>query len=134
MIMAAPSTGVMSASIRITKNKVIERKGIKTRLFRKPGADSVRRVISRLVNDIVVLTPDKITLIIAISWAPIPVKRVLLEKGVIKVQPAIVRVELLALGNDFFFTRLVFNCVVTNHNESDMLARLVNNMFFTEKS
>lgn len=112
----------------------MDRKGIKTRRFLNPGADSVRRVISKLVNEIVVLTPDKITLIIAISCAPKPVKRVLLEKGVMKVQPAIVRVELLALGNDFFFTRLVFNWVVINHNESDTLVKLVNKKFFIEKS
>jgi len=65
--MAAPKTGVINANIRITKNKVIVRNGIKTRLLRKPGADKVRLVISKLVNDIVVLTPDKITVIIAIS-------------------------------------------------------------------
>lgn len=120
--------------MRITKNKVIDKNGINTRRFRKPGAESVRRVISRLVKEIVVLTPDKITLIIAMSCAPKPVNRVLLENGVIKVHPAIVRVELLALGKDFFFTRLVFNCVVMNHNESDTFVKLPNNIPFTEKS
>ena len=102
--MAAPKTGVMSASILITKNNVIDRKGIRTRLFLKPGADNVRLVISKLVNDIVVLKPDKITLIIAMSCAPKPVNLVLDEKGVIKVQPDIVNVELLVLGVAFFLT------------------------------
>lgn len=107
--MAAPNTGVIKASIRITRNKVIVRNGIRTRLFLKPGADKVRLVINRFVNDIVVLTPDKITVIMAMSWAPNPVKRVLEENGVIKVQPDIVREELLDLGNDFFLTLLFFN-------------------------
>ena len=58
---------MIKANIRITRNKVIVRKGIKTRRFLSPGADKVRLVISRLVNDIVVLTPDRMTVIIAIS-------------------------------------------------------------------
>jgi hypothetical protein len=76
--------------------------GIRTRLFRNPGADKVLRVINKLVNEIVVLTPDKITLIMAISWAPIFVKRVLDENGVINVQPDIVNVPLLHLLTYFF--------------------------------
>ena len=132
--MAAPRTGVIRASIRMTRKRVIERKGINTRRLRSPGADSVRRVMSRLVKDIVVLTPDRMTLIIAISWAPNPVKRVLLEKGVINVQPAITSVELLALGSDFFLTRLVLSCVVINHRESDTLVRFANKRFLIEKS
>lgn len=84
-------------------------KGINTRRLRSPGADNVRLVIKRLVNEMVVLTPDNITVIIAISCAPIPVNLVLEEKGVIKVQPDIVKDELLVLGNAFFLTRLVFN-------------------------
>ena len=124
----------MRASIRITRNKVIERKGINTRRLRSPGADNVRRVMSRLVKEIVVLTPESITLMIAISWAPNPVKRVLLENGVINVQPAITRVELLALGSDFFLTRFVLSWVVTNHRESETFARLVKKKFLTEKS
>ena len=134
IIIAAPRTGVMRASIRITRNKVIERKGINTRRLRSPGADSVRRVINRLVKEIVVLTPESMTLIIAISCAPSPVKRVLLENGVINVQPAITRVELLALGSDFFLTRFVLSWVVINHKESEMFVRLVKKKFFTEKS
>lgn len=65
--MAAPKTGVIKASIRITKNSVIVKNGIKTRLFRSPGAESVRLVISKLVNDMVVLIPDNMTVMIAIS-------------------------------------------------------------------
>lgn len=53
--------------MRITKNNVIDRKGNKTRRLRNPGADNVRRVMSKFVNEIVVLTPESITLIIAIS-------------------------------------------------------------------
>ena len=134
IIIAAPRTGVMRASIRITRNKVIERKGINTRRLRSPGADSVRRVINRLVKEIVVLTPESMTLIIAISCAPNPVKRVLLENGVINVQPAITSVELLALGSDFFLTRFVLSWVVINHKESETFVRLVKKKFFTEKS
>ena len=120
--------------MRITRNSVIDRNGINTRRLRNPGADSVRRVISKLVKEIVVLTPDRMTLIIAMSCAPRPVKRVLLEKGVIKVQPAITRVELLVLGNDFFLTRLVLSWVVINHSESETLVKLLKKRFLIEKS
>lgn len=65
--MAAPKTGVIKASIRITKNSVIVKNGIKTRLFLNPGADKVRLVINKFVKDIVVLTPDNITVMIAMS-------------------------------------------------------------------
>lgn len=67
MIIAAPRTGVIRANIRITKNRVIVRKGISTRRLRSPGADSVRLVINKFVNEIVVLTPDRITVTMAIS-------------------------------------------------------------------
>jgi hypothetical protein len=103
----------------MTKNNVIVKNGIKTRLFRNPGAESVRRVISRLVNDIVVLIPESITVIIAMSCAPKPVNLTLDEKGVMNVQPDIVNEELLDLGIDFFFSRLVLSCVVIYHNESE---------------
>ena len=132
--MAAPSTGVISASIRMTRKSVIDKNGIKTRRFLRPGADKVRRVISRLVKEIVVLTPESMTLIIAMSCAPNPVNRVLLENGVINVQPAIVRVELLDLGKDFFFALFVFSCVVMYHIESETFVKLVKNKFFIEKS
>jgi hypothetical protein len=59
--MAAPKTGVTIASIRIVNNKAIVIKGKRARLFRKPGIANVRRVINKLVNDIVVDTPVKIT-------------------------------------------------------------------------
>ena len=68
------------------------KKGIKTRLLRKPGMDKVRLVINKLVNEIVVLTPDSKTTIIEISWAPKPVYWVFAEKGVIKVHPDIVKI------------------------------------------
>ena len=121
--MAAPKTGVINANIRITKNKVILKNGIKTRRLRSPGAERVRLVIKRLVNDIVVLTPDNITVIMAISCAPRPVNRTFEEKGVIKVQPDIVNEELLDFGIAFFFSRFNFNCVVIYHKESDALVR-----------
>jgi hypothetical protein len=123
IIIAAPKTGVIRANILITKNKVMVRNGINTLLFRNPGADNVRLVINKLVNDIVVLIPDNITVIIAISWAPKPVNRVFDENGVINVQPDMVKEELLDLGIDFFFSRFVFNCVVIYHNESDALIK-----------
>jgi hypothetical protein len=46
------------------------------------------------VNEIVVLTPAKITPIIAISWLPTPVYFILDENGVMNVQPLIVKVLL----------------------------------------
>jgi len=46
------------------------------------------------VNDIVVLIPANITETTAISWLPIPVYLVLLEKGVINAHPDIVNVLL----------------------------------------
>ena len=55
--------------------------------------DKVRLVINKLVKDTVVLIPAKTTDKIKISWAPIPVYFILEEKGVIKVQPAVVRVR-----------------------------------------
>jgi hypothetical protein len=67
--------------------------GNNIRLLRSPGILNVRRVINKFVKDIVVLTPAKITLTIAISWLPTPVNLVLHEKGATKVQPAIVKVR-----------------------------------------
>lgn len=134
IIIAAPKTGVIRDNIRITKKRVIDKNGISTRRLRSPGADNVRLVIKRFVNDMVVLTPDNITLIMAISCAPIPVNLVLLENGVINVHPAIVRVELLALGKVFFLVRDVFNCVVIYHKESETFTRLLKTRFLIEKS
>ena len=82
---------------------MIEIKGISTLRFLKPGADNVLLVISKLVNDIVVLSPDSSTLIIAISCAPALVKRNFDENGVINVQPDIVNEESLHLIKNFFF-------------------------------
>jgi hypothetical protein len=65
--MAAAKTGVIKTNIRIVKNKAIEMNGIKTRLYLKPGILNVRLVINKLVKDIVVLTPAKITPMIAKS-------------------------------------------------------------------
>jgi len=53
---------------------------------------NVRRVINKFVNEIVVLTPAKMTDTIKISWLPIPVYLVFEENGVINVHPAVVNV------------------------------------------
>jgi hypothetical protein len=45
----------------------MEIKGIKTRLYLKPGILNVRLVINKFVNEIVVLIPANITPIIAKS-------------------------------------------------------------------
>ena len=68
--------------------------GNKTLLFLKPGIANVLLVINKLVKPTVELTPAKITLMIKISWLPIPVYFVLEENGVTKVQPAVVKVLL----------------------------------------
>jgi hypothetical protein len=65
--------------------------GSKTLLFLIPGIAKVLLVTNRLVNETVVLTPAKITLIIKISCAPIPVYLVQDENGVIKVHPAVTK-------------------------------------------
>jgi hypothetical protein len=62
------------------------------RCFR-PLAQRVRRVINKLVNEIVVLTPAKITAKIAMSWLPTPVYFVFDENGVINAQPESVNVR-----------------------------------------
>lgn len=67
----------------------MDKKGIRAFLYLKPGILKVLLVISKFVNDIVVLTPANITLNIATSWAPYPVYLVLPENGVINVQPDI---------------------------------------------
>jgi hypothetical protein len=69
-------------------------KGSNTLRYLKPGIPKVRLVINKLVKEIVVLIPAKITLIIAISWLPTPVYFVLDENGATKVQPASVSVLL----------------------------------------
>jgi len=79
IIIAAANTGVISANIRIVKNKDIVIKGNKTRLFLSPGIERVLRVIKRLVKLIVVDTPANITDVIIISCPPIPVNLVLDE-------------------------------------------------------
>jgi len=83
----------MIVNIRIVKNKLIVINGIKTRLFFRPGIDKVRRVINKLVNETVVLIPDISALIIAKSCEPNPVYLALAEKGVMNVQPDIVKIE-----------------------------------------
>ena len=57
-----------------------------------PGIDKVRRVINKFVNEIVVLKPDRRTVMIPISWAPNPVYWVFAENGVINVHPDIVKI------------------------------------------
>lgn len=68
--------------------------GIKMRLVRSPGIAKVRLVTNKLVTDIVVLIPAKITPKINISWTPKPVNLKSEEKGVINVHPATVCVAL----------------------------------------
>jgi hypothetical protein len=51
----------------MVKNNAIVIKGIKTLLFLKPGILKVLLVINKLVKEIVVLTPAKITETTAIS-------------------------------------------------------------------
>jgi citrate lyase synthetase len=55
------------------------------------------------VKDTVVLTPAKITLIIKISCAPIPVYFVQEENGVINVHPAVTRALFEHLVKYYFF-------------------------------
>ena len=54
-------------------------------------------MISKLVKDIVVVTPAKITETMAASILPKAVNRIALENGGIKVHPAMVNVLLLHL-------------------------------------
>jgi len=68
--------------------------GRSTRLLRNPGIAKVLLVISKFVNEIVELTPAKITPNVKRSWEPIPVYLVLLENGVMKVHPAVTNVRL----------------------------------------
>jgi len=100
---------------------VIDKNGINTRLLRKPGADNVRRVINKLVNEIVVLKPENKTEIIAISCAPKPVYLNLEENGVMNVQPAIVKIELEHFDKNFFFLCTLITLVEIFHNESAAL-------------
>ena len=67
MIIAAPRTGVIGTRRRKASNVVIVTNGNNTRLFRNPGIAKVRLVISRLVNETVVLIPAKMTEIINTS-------------------------------------------------------------------
>ena len=80
--------------MRIASKRAIVIKGNKTRRFLNPGIPKVRRVISKLVKEIVVLIPAKITEIIAISCVPTPVNFVFEENGVMKAQPDNVKVLL----------------------------------------
>lgn len=56
-------------------------------------------VSSRFVNDRVELIPATIVVKIIASWAPGPVNRSELEKGVMNVHPAVVNVGLLHLSS-----------------------------------
>jgi len=91
IIIAAPSTGVISANILNAKKVPIVKNGKRTLRLRIPGIASVRLVTNKLVKETTVLTPAKITLIIKISCAPTPVYFVDDENGVIKVQPAVTK-------------------------------------------
>ena len=57
----------MIASILKAKSVPIVEKGNKTLRLRIPGIAKVRLVTSKLVNETVVLTPAKITLVVNIS-------------------------------------------------------------------
>jgi hypothetical protein len=67
MIIADPKTGVITAKARNIKRIEIEIKGKSIRLVRNPGIAKVLLVTSKLVTDIVVLIPAKITPNINIS-------------------------------------------------------------------
>jgi hypothetical protein len=69
---------------------------------RNPGIANVRLVTKRLVTDIVVLTPAKMTPRTNISCTPKPVNLRSDEKGVINVQPATVWVALEHLATYLF--------------------------------
>jgi len=84
-------------------------KGSNILRFLRPGILSVRRVINKFVNEIVVLIPAKITLTIAMSWLPTPVNFVLHEKGATKVHPAIVNVRFEHFVIYTFFLRILVN-------------------------
>jgi hypothetical protein len=66
----APNTGVTTANILIVSNRLIVTKGNIVLLLVNPGMDKVLLVISRLVNDIVVLIPANIVATISKSWLP----------------------------------------------------------------
>jgi hypothetical protein len=90
--MAAAKTGTTKANILIARSNAIVIKGKSILLFLSPGMLKVLLVISRFVNDIVVLIPANITETIAISWLPTPENFVFEEKGVTKAQPERVKV------------------------------------------
>ena len=92
--MAEPSTGVITANARSINKIAMLVKGIKTLRVRKPGIANVRRVTSKLVTEIVVLIPAKITARISMSCTPNPVNRRSDENGVINAQPETVCVAL----------------------------------------
>ena len=69
--------------------------GIEFFLFLKPAAPRTLLVNSKLVKDIVELSPANKTLTMATSWAPNPVNLVWDENGVINVQPDITDAGLL---------------------------------------
>jgi hypothetical protein len=91
IIIAAPNTGVIIANILSAKSVPIVENGSNTLLFLIPGIANVLLVTNKLVNETVVLTPAKMTLIINISCAPTPVYLVHDENGVINVHPAVTK-------------------------------------------
>jgi len=96
----------------MVNNKLIVINGSNIRRLRRPGILKVRRVISKFVKEIVVLTPAKITLTIAISWLPTPVNFVLQENGATKVHPASVNVRFEHLVIYTFFRRIFVNFLI----------------------
>jgi len=89
---AAAKTGVIKTSIRKESKIAILTKGNSTLRFLNPGIAKVLLVISKLVKDMVELTPAKITPNTSRSCEPTPLYLVLLENGVMNVQPAVTNV------------------------------------------
>jgi hypothetical protein len=108
----------MIANIRNVNNIAIVIKGRRTLLFLKPGIAKVLLVINKLVNEIVVLTPAKITATINKSWLPTLVYLVLQEKGVIKAQPAVTDVLSEHLVTYTFFLLWFDNLITVYQNDS----------------
>eukprot|EP01015_Nassula_variabilis_P002660 TRINITY_DN1154_c0_g1_i13.p1 TRINITY_DN1154_c0_g1~~TRINITY_DN1154_c0_g1_i13.p1 ORF type:complete len:278 (+),score=-17.42 TRINITY_DN1154_c0_g1_i13:2-835(+) len=131
IIIAAAKTGVIKANIRIVKNKAMLMKGSRTLRQRRPGIAKVRLVIRRLVNDMVVVTPAKMTDTIAASILPQAVNLTALENGGIKVHPAIVKVLLLHLVKQIFRRLFPVTLVAKYHMDSGFLQTACHKVAFS---
>ena len=114
---ADPRIGVITAKALNIKSIEIVMKGISIRLFLKPGIVKVRRVTSKLVNEIVVLIPAKYTPTTSISCIPAPVNCSLEEKGVINVHPETVCVAFEHLTKCLFLRLTELAFVVKNQKD-----------------